>query len=854
MGDFALKLQQKSGTKKIVAAVAQGVFKGNHCKLIPLFYQPDSGIEKPEKNEFDADGEFLCIFQNSVKGAMPGMLTEVVLQQNDRSVDSKGKKLSKYVALPGKPHCLSSESGAEVFILNKYNENELESVLKKGDNVTFPHCPSEHFFVIMNGKVCGPFKAVNVVRDEGTTEISAKVSPARRDAYEIDKETFYKKYAILTMEEKVSCSNRSRLYTNAEDVTWHILPHKEYQKIVQDIKDGKWSAVNLISFEDQLRLVVSAAKSLNPNERKLLIELQNKLHDEYEKLGDVKRLQEVKLESPDEFDDMVHDAIATLVETGYLDTALKDAEDKWVKNRKEDLAAQIASVQKDLQDLQGGFAAEQKRQKEQLAEEKAEELAEIAAAQGKIEADREQIKADCEALEETKKQIETMLQSIQNETTEQAKSIIQVYPFLSAKQASPAAETTAESESAPREAPQAEQESEFQKHLKVLESPFKDTEKIEQVDFLKTFFEYVEGKSHFPYDRDDLRRFHTSVLCEGLTILAGASGIGKSSLAHLYGDVLSGVDDKSRQAAAPRDGTHVIHVSSTWMERADILGFVNTVTGEFSPSDTGLFQRLIYAQEDYDHHMDNGGYAVYPICLDEMNLSQIEHYFNDFMQLLEKETQDERSLRCFSEFAVKKGSVFHEYHTIKLAPSLRFIGTVNEDETTKRMSARLLDRTNVIRLSDKSLNDSSSSDGQGVSAGKGVSYGKYSSWAVTDKDSLGKAREFLEKFLPKIKSPLQDLGTTIGPRVEKGMIKYIASSVPLIKALNNGMADGAEQIALDEQIAQRVLSKVRMLTDNKQRKALEDIKKILPKSQWKQSGRLIEELLRQDDLLLNYNE
>ena len=139
----------------------------------------------------------------------------------------------------------------------------------------------------------------------------------------------------------------------------------------------------------------------------------------------------------------------------------------------------------------------------------------------------------------------------------------------------------------------------------------------------------------------------------------------------------------------------MIHVNPSWIEKADILGYINTVTQDYVPAETNLFQHLIYAQEDYQRNDIES--AIYPICFDEMNLAQIEHYFSDFMQILELPT-DKRQLPCFSQDALKKCSMFAPYHTITLVPTLKFIGTVNFDETTRRLSDRLLDRANVIYL------------------------------------------------------------------------------------------------------------------------------------------------------------
>jgi hypothetical protein len=316
------------------------------------------------------------------------------------------------------------------------------------------------------------------------------------------------------------------------------------------------------------------------------------------------------------------------------------------------------------------------------------------------------------------------------------------------------------------------------------------------------------------------------VKCGSITVLAGASGVGKSSLAMLYGDVLAG-DNSS-----PRDGTHMIHVSPSWLEKSDLLGYVNTITRDFAPAETGLYQQLIYAQEDYKRN--NADSAIYPICLDEMNLAQIEYYFSDFMQILEL-PQENQNLTCFSPQAVIASSVFKNYSSIKLSPALRFIGTVNFDETTKRLSMRLLDRINLIQLSNCS--EFWDPRCENVTAGDGVSYANYSKW-IRDESLPAN----IEAYLEKLANPLQQLGVVISPRVKFAIGRYVASSNPFFDNRND-----AEKSAFDEQIAQRVLSKIRSVRG--QRSALDEISKIiLDFCQGMQCEKILKQLREQDEI------
>ena len=76
----------------------------------------------------------------------------------------------------------------------------------------------------------------------------------------------------------------------------------------------------------------------------------------------------------------------------------------------------------------------------------------------------------------------------------------------------------------------------------------------------------------------------------------------------------------------------------------------------------------------------------------------------------------------------------------------------------------------------------------------------------------------VEKHLADLAEPLRKLGVIVSPRVRSAMRRYIATAAPLI-----GSGEKAENIAFDEQLAQRVLSKVRTVTSLVQKKALDEV-------------------------------
>ena len=332
--------------------------------------------------------------------------------------------------------------------------------------------------------------------------------------------------------------------------------------------------------------------------------------------------------------------------------------------------------------------------------------------------------------------------------------------------------------------------------------------------FLKRFIVAVE-KCGFHYEPQDLIRFHTCVKCGFLTVLGGAPGSGKSSLVKLYASAILG-----REGGKCRDGMLMVDVNSSWAEPADILGYWD-LNSHYRPASTGVVQFLREAQNSKRLNL---------ICLEEMNLARVEHYFSDFMQLSEREIA-EREL---------KGVPFkpeddQENARLSVDESVRIVGTNNFDETTQRFSARFFDRCNYIELQDSRGKDDFLSSRPNIDQGEFapmVSWDVYKSWIKTfsttlkDKALMEEVNKILGKETIKkyksIREALKKLNLNPSPRVEALLVEY---------AVNRSFVEDYEtdcknkQLrALDEFVAQRILPRYTpsyLIDDSVDRKNLE---------------------------------
>lgn len=225
------------------------------------------------------------------------------------------------------------------------------------------------------------------------------------------------------------------------------------------------------------------------------------------------------------------------------------------------------------------------------------------------------------------------------------------------------------------------------KTISLIKSPTKSNPIFDEAEFIDCVSKNAKSKNLY-YSENDLKTFHIALKSSNLVILAGPSGIGKTKLPLVYANTL-GLD-------AARNTILFVPISPSYLEPEDVLGYVrplsennNETNAEYVESQTGLVSFLIDAAEHKD--------KIHLVVFDEMNLSQIEHWFAPFISLLEQDP-DARELKLYSSnLNMKNGDKYPS--SINIGENVFFIGTVNIDETTKQISDRLLDRAIVINLS-----------------------------------------------------------------------------------------------------------------------------------------------------------
>jgi hypothetical protein len=156
-------------------------------------------------------------------------------------------------------------------------------------------------------------------------------------------------------------------------------------------------------------------------------------------------------------------------------------------------------------------------------------------------------------------------------------------------------------------------------------------------------------------------------------VLAGISGGGKTWLAEAY-------------ASAAGAEQLLVAVAPNWTTNEDLLGYLSPIDNTYRHTP---FSRFL--QKAADAHATALAANVAPqpfhLILDEMNLARVEYYFARFLSAMEIRARN----------GVASLELAPDLH-VDLTPNLKFVGTVNIDETTFGFADKVYDRSQLVTL------------------------------------------------------------------------------------------------------------------------------------------------------------
>jgi MoxR-like ATPase len=205
------------------------------------------------------------------------------------------------------------------------------------------------------------------------------------------------------------------------------------------------------------------------------------------------------------------------------------------------------------------------------------------------------------------------------------------------------------------------------------------------------------------YSREVLANYLLALQTKRFVILTGISGTGKTRLAQAVAGYLSDQVSGQGYEEGAEKSYRVVAVRPDWTDNRGLLGYYNPIIEEYTR--TPFLDLLLEARRDADVAAVRGWEPrAFFIVLDEMNLARVEHYFSDFLSVMESDEE----IALYDEARVSdQGEIDNEGvpSRLRIPKNIFFTGTVNVDETTYMFSPKVLDRAFTIELNEVNLED-----------------------------------------------------------------------------------------------------------------------------------------------------
>lgn len=343
-----------------------------------------------------------------------------------------------------------------------------------------------------------------------------------------------------------------------------------------------------------------------------------------------------------------------------------------------------------------------------------------------------------------------------------------------------------------------EQPKEREARVGVIEKPrfekFPDlAAKVSEEEWLKNIHQLCK-ESGLTFPRRLLYAFHTSLKTADwtpLTVLGGVSGTGKSELPRLYAR-FGGL------AFEP------LSVQPNWDSPQSLFGFFNSVDNRFNA--TPLLRALVQSQQAPDSETYSGGMKdrLLLVLLDEMNLSHVELYFSDILSKLELRRGEEEGV----PIEVDLGADLEEYQ-VPLGRNVLWVGTMNEDETTKTLSDKVLDRANLIGFP-RPQKLQRRQEARLAERQPMLARDMWNKWLCHESDLSKKEIEKYKISVEKISQHLEQAGRALGHRVWQAIESYMAN-YPGVRdsAVDDEARDKALRLAFEDALVHKVMPKLK---------------------------------------------
>ena len=360
------------------------------------------------------------------------------------------------------------------------------------------------------------------------------------------------------------------------------------------------------------------------------------------------------------------------------------------------------------------------------------------------------------------------------------------------------------------------------KHLAVLDSI--QSNQLTGEELIKEIVEEIQ--KYRQYSRNEILNILICYSQGFLTVFSGEPGTGKTSICNILSHVL-GLDALSTPQDEENYNRYVtVAVERGWTSKRDLIGYYNPLTKTFDSNNGYVYSALRILNREAKIKK-----AVYPliILLDEANLSPMEYYWADFMNLCDDWTEQS----CIS---LGNNEVFYIPNT------LRFLATINNDHTTEMLSPRLVDRAWVITLpscQEGASKDLIFDDQHFIVPFKAIGD------ALCEKSVEFTGR--IKRILDAVYSKFRKNNISISPRIDKAIRKYCS--------LAQGWFEDGESSkdlnALDYAIAQKLLPKISGNGGN-YKKFLNELLELFTQEKLNHSSDILNKIIQKGDAMMDY--
>ncbi|OUP74840.1 hypothetical protein B5F08_11740 [Anaeromassilibacillus sp. An172] len=290
-----------------------------------------------------------------------------------------------------------------------------------------------------------------------------------------------------------------------------------------------------------------------------------------------------------------------------------------------------------------------------------------------------------------------------------------------------------------------------------------------------------EVQKYRKYTKNEILNMFICFSQNFLTIFSGEPGTGKTSICNILANSL-GLNNFGESNDIYKNRYVPVSVERGWSSKRDLIGYFNPLTKKYDRSNVKIYDGLMILNEEREESR-----FPYLILLDEANLSPIEYYWADFMRAADSSESD-----VFINIGLDKD--------IYIPKTLHFLATINNDQTTERLSPRLIDRAWIVKLPKTSIMETDISIDNCV---KDVVL-----WSdIENAFVFSETKEMsLKTLAEQIYKLFDEHHLTVSPRVQQSIKKYVCVAQEIMED-EIGICSKKEK-ALDFAIVQKLLPKI----------------------------------------------